>query len=75
MESSAHQYLQDLLQTPRPSGYEQPVQKVVRAYLETSVDVFHSDVHGNLAACIRPDASRRVRFAGHCDQIGMLVTY
>ncbi|MFP6674810.1 MAG: M42 family metallopeptidase [Pirellulaceae bacterium] len=75
MESSAHQYLQDLLQTPRPSGYEQPVQKVVRAYLETSVDVLHSDVHGNLAACIRPDASRRVMFAGHCDQIGMLVTY
>jgi putative aminopeptidase FrvX len=75
MEDSAHQYLQDLLATPRPSGYEEGVQKVVRGYLHEAAEDFHSDLHGNLDSILRPAGPRRVMFAGHCDQIGMLVTH
>ena len=75
MEQSAHEYLQALLVSPRPSGYEQPVQRVVRDYLEPSSEEIHTDVHGNVTASIRRHAARRVMFAGHCDQIGMLVTH
>lgn len=75
LDSRAHDYLKTLVTTPRPSGYEQPVQQVVRDYLSPIADSIHTDVHGNVTAVLRPQASRRIMFAGHCDQIGMLVTY
>lgn len=75
MDPSAHDYLESLLTTPRPSGYEQPVQRVVRDYLAPTAEEIHTDVHGNVTASIRVGATRRIMFAGHCDQIGMLVTH
>ena len=34
-----------------------------------------TDVHGNVIACKNPGKPLRVMLAGHCDQIGMLVTH
>ena len=34
-----------------------------------------TDLHGNVIAAKNPDAKLRVMFAGHCDQIGMLVSH
>lgn len=75
MESSAHSFLKQLLETPGPSGYEQPVQDVVRNYVGPFADEVRTDVHGNVIAVKQPDAPLRVMFAGHCDQIGLLVTH
>jgi len=74
MEDAAHDFLVEILQTPSPSGYERPVQDVVRNYVRDFADEVTTDVHGNVIACKNPGAALRVMFAGHCDQIGLLVT-
>jgi endoglucanase len=37
-------------------------------------DDVHTDVHGNVIACCSPGAPLRLMLAGHCDQIGMIIT-
>ena len=64
-----------LLETPSPSGYEQPVQKIVRQYVAGFADSVTTDVHGNVIAARNPEAPLRVMLAGHCDQIGFVVQY
>ena len=75
METAAYAFLKQLLLTPSPSGYEAPIQQVVRDYVSPFADTMTTDVHGNVIACKNPDAPLRLMFAGHCDQIGLLVTY
>jgi endoglucanase len=75
MEPKAHQFLKDLLAAPSPSGYEQPAQAVVRQYVESFADQITTDVHGNVIVARNPGASTRVLLAGHCDQIGLVVTH
>lgn len=75
MEPTAHAFLKQLLLTPSPSGYEAPIQKVVREYVASFADTVTTDVHGNVIACKNPDAPLRLMLAGHCDQIGLLVTH
>ena len=75
MESTARDFLLRLLNTPSPSGYERPIQDVVRAYVGEFADRVTTDLHGNVIACKNPSAKLRVMFAGHCDQIGMLITH
>lgn len=74
MEKTAHKFLLDLLETPSPSGYEQPIQQVVRSYVEPFADEVTTDVHGNVIACKNSGKDVRVLLDGHCDQIGLLVT-
>lgn len=74
MEAAAHDFLKQLLHTPSPSGYEGPIQAVVRQYIAPFADRVTTDVHGNVVACKNPDAPLRLMWAGHCDQIGLLVT-
>lgn len=74
MDATARDFLKQLLCTPSPSGYERPIQDVVRGYVETFADRVTTDVHGNVVAAVNPDAPLRLMFAGHCDQIGLLVT-
>jgi putative aminopeptidase FrvX len=75
MEPSAKAFLQQILETPSPSGYEQPVQELVREYVGKFADDVKTDLHGNVIACCKPEQPLRVMFAGHADQIGLLVTY
>jgi len=75
MEAQAREFFDTILATPSPSGYERPVQDVVRAYVEGFADEVRTDSHGNVIAAKNPDASLRVMFAGHCDQIGLLVSH
>ncbi|MEM6703348.1 MAG: M42 family metallopeptidase [Acidobacteriota bacterium] len=75
MDSNAKDFLQRMLETPSPSGYERPVQDVVREYVADFADEVTTDTHGNVIVR-RGDASApRVYLAGHCDQIGLLVSY
>ncbi|MGI9428302.1 MAG: M42 family metallopeptidase [Bythopirellula sp.] len=75
MQSAAKEFFQQILETPSPSGYEQPVQDLVRSYVGEFADEVSTDLHGNVIACCNPGADLRVMFAGHADQIGLLVTY
>lgn len=75
MEATSLEFLKLLLHTPSPSGYERPIQDVVRKYVASFADEVRTDLHGNVIVCKNPAAKTRVMFAGHCDQIGMLVTH
>ena len=68
-------FLEKLLDTPGVSGYEEPVQTVVREYAAGFADSMETDLHGNLILCKNPDADVRLMLAGHCDQIGLIVSY
>ncbi len=75
MEDAALEFFRKILETPSPSGYERPVQDVVRRYIGPFADKVTTDSHGNVIAVKNPGAPVRVMLAGHCDQIGLLVQY
>jgi tetrahedral aminopeptidase len=75
MREESKKFFYDLLLAPGPSGYEQPIQRVVRKWMEPVADLVEIDLHGNVIVAINPDAPRRVMLAGHCDQIGFMVKH
>ena len=75
MEPAPFEFFRKLLDTPSPSGYERPIQDVVREYVGAFADEVRTDLHGNVIAAKNQGAKLRVMFAGHCDQIGMVVTH
>ncbi|MER3415489.1 MAG: hydrolase [Gemmataceae bacterium] len=75
MTDESLEFLQALVQTPSPSGYEQPVQKLVRSWASRYADEVRTDRHGNVIAVKQPGQEPRVMLAGHCDQIGLMVQY
>ncbi len=75
MNDSAKEFFVKILETPSPSGYEAPVQRLVREYAEPWADAVRTDSHGNVIVTCNPKADVRIMFAGHADQIGLLVTY
>ena len=75
MNESSLKFFETLLATPGVSGYEEPVQSVVREYAQPFADTMTTDLHGNLILCKNPEADVRLMFAGHCDQIGLIVSY
>jgi tetrahedral aminopeptidase len=75
MDANAKKFFQQILETPSPSGYEQPVQAIVRKYAADFADEIRTDLHGNVIASCNSDAPLRIMFAGHADQIGLIVTY
>ena len=75
MTPDSRRFLETVLATPSPSGFEQPVQKVVRAYAEGFADRVTTDLHGNVHAVRNPEGGTRIMLAGHCDQIGLMVVH
>jgi tetrahedral aminopeptidase len=75
VEASALVFFKKTLETPSPSGYESPLQGIVRQYVAPFADDVRTDVHGNLIAVKNPDAPLRLMLAGHCDQLGMIVQH
>jgi endoglucanase len=79
MDHHAHAFLKRLLDTPSPSGYEQPVQAVVREHAAGFADDLRTDTHGNVYATRyppgKPADAPRILLAGHCDQIGLMVQH
>jgi len=75
MDEPSLQFLRDLLSAPSPSGYEQPIQAVVRRFLEPFADEVRTDWHGNVIGAVNPGGSPRIMLAGHCDQIGLMIKY
>lgn len=68
-------FLRQLVETPSPSGFEQPVQRLIKQQLECVADELTTDVMGNLIACLKGSGSPRIMLAGHCDEIGFMVQY
>jgi endoglucanase len=75
MDANALDFLQGLLCAPSPSGYESAVQNAVRSYASGFSDTIRTDIHGNVIVSLNPQAHPRVMLAGHCDQIGLIITH
>ncbi|TWT49153.1 putative aminopeptidase YsdC [Rubripirellula amarantea] len=75
MDDASLQFFKQAIQTPSPSGYEERIQNLVRDYITPHAESVRTDVHGNLIASIGDDQAPRLMYAGHCDQIGMLVCH
>jgi tetrahedral aminopeptidase len=75
MEQASLAFLKNLLETPSPSGFERPVQEVVRSWAAPFADTVRTDRHGNVIAAINPEGQPRIMLAGHCDQIGLMVQH
>lgn len=74
--------MQDICNTPGVSGFEDPIQSIVRANLEESCDEVHIDRMGNVIgrknSVLETDSSKnpvRVLIAAHADEIGMMVRH
>src|SRR4051794_13013732 len=75
MHEPSYAFLKNLLETPSPSGYERPIQDVVRQWAAPLAADVRTDRHGNVIAALNPDGHPRVMLAGHCDQIGLMVQH
>ncbi|MBN1490245.1 MAG: M42 family metallopeptidase [Phycisphaerae bacterium] len=75
MNKESYEFLRAMEETPSPSGFEQPVQRIVRRRMKAIADTIETDVHGNVIVGLNPKGTPRVMLAGHCDQIGMMVRY
>lgn len=53
MDKAAKKFLEQILETPSPSGYEQPAQEIVRKYARTFADDVRTDLHGNVISTLR----------------------
>jgi len=70
-------FLRELIETPSPSGFEQPAQRILRRELAGVADELRSDVLGNQFARLAGPGERplKVMLAAHCDEIGFMVRY
>jgi putative aminopeptidase FrvX len=75
MNDASRRFLEILLDTPGPSGFETGPARVWRAEAGGFADRVGADVGGNSLATINPDASPRIMFAGHIDEIGLMVVH
>jgi putative aminopeptidase FrvX len=75
VDTKSKEFLHALFDTPSPSGFEEPIQKVVRDYIAANADEVRTDVHGNVLASKNPDSPFKIMLAGHCDQIGFIINY
>jgi tetrahedral aminopeptidase len=75
MEQASLTFLKSLLETPSPSGFERPVQDIVRSWAGPLADTVRTDRHGNVIAAINPEGQPRIMLAGHCDQIALMVQH
>jgi putative aminopeptidase FrvX len=67
------EFLNQLLNTPSPSGGEVAIQKLWREEVSQFADQMITDGAGNVIASINPEANFKVLLAGHCDEIGFMI--
>ena len=71
----APDFLVDLLNARSPTGHEYEAQKVVDHYVEKNVDTYRRDTMGNRFATVNSDGDPSILFAGHIDELGLIITY
>jgi len=75
MEASSLAFLKRLLDSPGPSGFETAPARVWREEAEGFAVGVRADVAGNSYAAVNPDGTPKVMFAGHIDEIGLMVLH
>ncbi len=75
MEERSLEFLERLMETISPSGYEREAALVWTEEAKTFADKVWVDAHGNAFAVVNQGGSPRVMLAGHMDEIGLMVTH
>ncbi len=75
MKKRSIQFLEKLVQSISPSGYEDEVAAVWQAEAAAFADKVHCDLHGSSHAIVNAGGSPRIMFAGHYDEIGFVITH
>jgi putative aminopeptidase FrvX len=75
MNKKILQYLEKLLNSSSPSGYEDKAREIWRAEMAAYADTVYGDTHGNSIAVLNKKGSPCVMLAGHIDEIGFQVQY
>jgi len=70
-----YQFLQTLLNTPSPSGFETRGQKVWVDYVSKFADAVETDSYGNAYATLNPKGDPTVFMSGHVDELGFMVSH
>ena len=73
IDAKAKKFLEELLMTCGPSGFEFEQAKVYRDYLKPFAHDIRTDVLGNTIARLNPDAKFQFMLSGHYDEIGFQV--
>lgn len=80
MNKESLKFLKKLLTTASPSGFESNIQNVWTKYIKNHVEYIQRDYHGNVIGSINLAASLgaaapKLLFAGHCDELGLMVVH
>jgi len=68
-------FLTELLHARSPSGYEFEAQKVFDRHVRPAADDYANDALGNRLATLNPGGDPVLMFAGHMDELGLIVTF
>jgi putative aminopeptidase FrvX len=68
-------FLTELLHARSPSGYEFEAQKVFDHHVKPAADQYAKDALGNRLATLNPGGDPVLMFAGHMDELGLIITY
>lgn len=75
MDKESKRFLIDLLKQCGPSGFEEKAHKVWCDRTKKYADSIQRDVMGNSIAILNKDANFKIMLAGHCDEIGFIITH
>lgn len=75
MTKAEKSFLFELLETPSPTGFEMPGQRVWAAYAEQFADVVDCDAYGSTWATLKGKSDQIVMLEAHADEIGYMVKY
>jgi len=73
MDDDRRAFLEALLATATPSGYETAGQRVWIDYVSEFADEVRTDDYGNAVAVLEGDGDTEIALAGHGDEIGFIV--
>jgi len=74
MKKNPRKFLSAIINSISPSGYEGGAAAVWKKEALSFTDLVETDVHGNTHAVVNKGGKVKVMLAGHCDEIGFLIT-
>jgi endoglucanase len=75
MRDKSLEFLEELVNTPSPTGHESRGQRVWLDYVKKYADSTYSDAYGNCVATLNKGGSPRLMLAAHADEIAMAVNF
>lgn len=75
MTKAEKSFLFELLETPSPTGFEMPGQKVWAKYIGKFADTVECDAYGSTWATLKGKSDRLVMLEAHADEIGYMIKH